>query len=500
MRKAYQINREWEVWCLKFTLKCCGKINPIGIDKEHIRISYETDDNIEILTYSVQIASSHTKLTEGRYDVGVFERKDDSSREMWLDGAYFKERTKYFWKITAQIHEGCLESEIACFETGISSWSAEWICAQNSGQNVYNFKKIFQTSGKVKEARLYICGLGYFTASINGQSVDDTYYKPLVTDYATRNHPESCYLHDSSSHRVTYYTYDVTEQLQEGDNHLSVDVANGYYCNTDRFPCEWNYSFGNAKLIFELHIMDASGKHVIKSGVDTMVREQNYSSTLYRGDFVDFTKPLGNYQPSVLAEAPDGKPVSPQCSDDRICEILNPIEQRDIPEGTLYDFGINHTGGVKLLVEAQEGDELIIRYAEVLGQDGMPNYETSAWHDTNPHTGQNMDIYQENRYILKQGMNEISPLFSWYCYRYAVVMKPNTTNIRQIQSLFICTDIETNGHFASSEEVLNQTNEMFLQTLRCNMHSGLITDCPHREKRPYTGDGQLVMKAFVYLQ
>lgn len=152
---------------MKFTLKCCGKINPIGIDKEHIRISYETDGNTEILAYSVQIASSHAKLTEGRYDVGVFESKDDSSREMWLDQAYFKERTKYYWKVTALTQSGYLESEDAYFETGISNWSADWICAEKSGQNVYHFKKDFCASDKVKEARLYICGLGYFTASIN---------------------------------------------------------------------------------------------------------------------------------------------------------------------------------------------------------------------------------------------------------------------------------------------------------------------------------------------
>ena len=73
-------------------------------------------------------------------------------------------------------------------------------------------------------------------------------------------------LNDSTSHRVTYYTYDVTEYLKTGNNELSVDVANGYYCNTDRLPFEPNYTFGKAKLIFELHITETNGKQVIKSG------------------------------------------------------------------------------------------------------------------------------------------------------------------------------------------------------------------------------------------
>ena len=484
--------------CLKFRLKCCGKTNPIGIDKEHLRLSFEIDGNTEINSYEVRISSSKKKLEDGQCDVKVFQNKDVSGHEIWLEQAYFKERTKYYWQVVTQTRDGECNSNIAFFETGIANWSADWICAHNSNQNVQNFKKVFSVSGEVENARLYICGLGYFNACLNGNPVDDTYYKPLVTDYATRNHPDNCYLHESSSHRVTYYTYDVTGFLKDGDNELSVDVANGYYSNTDRLPFELNYSFDRAKLIFELHITEEGRKRVIKSGTDTSVKEQNYASTLYMGDFIDFTKMDGDYSPAILAEAPDGKPVAPQCEDDRVREILSPISENKISEGVMYDFGINHTGGLQLCVEAEEGDELIVRYAEVLGEDGLPNYETSAWHDKNPHTGQTIDIYQENRYILKKGINEITPLFNWYCYRYAVLVKPDTTKIHDIKSLFICTDVEQNGHFECSEKILNKTNEMFLQTLLCNMHSGLVTDCPHREKRPYTGDAQITMKASWY--
>lgn len=482
---------------LMFKLKCCGKTDPIGIDKEHLRLSFQIEGNIEIHSYEIRIASSRKKLEEGKYDV-VFNNENVTGYEIWLEQAYFKERTKYFWQVVAHTSQGEMISEVAFFETGIGSWSADWICASATSQHVKNFKKSFTVSGEVKEARLYICGLGYFNASINGFSVDDTYYKPLVTDYGTRTHPDNCYLHESSSHRVTYYTYDVTEILKSGNNELSVDVANGYYCNTDRLPFEANYSYGKAKLIYELHITDTKGKQVIKSGTDTLVKECNYASTLYMGDYVDFTKEDGNYRHAILAEAPDGKPVSPQCENDRVREVLKPISECCIAEGLLYDFGVNHTGGLKLLVKAEEGDEILIRYAEVLDENGLPNYETSAWHDKNPHTGQTIDIYQENRYILKKGINEIKPLFSWYCYRYAVIVVPNTVEIQEISSLFICSDVKQNGHFECSEEIFNRTNQMFLQTLLCNMHSGLVTDCPHREKRPYTGDGHLVMKASWY--
>lgn len=483
---------------MKFVLKCSGKINPIGIDKEHLRLSFDTDGNTEILSYEIRIASSKERLEKEKYDIGVFRSKEAKTYMLQPDQAFFKEKTKYYWQVAAETEEGLCISETGFFETGIGSWSAEWIGGHISNGKVLQFKKDFQVKGKVTEARLYICGLGYFQAMLNEKPLDDTYYKPLVTDYGIRQHPENAALYEATGHRVTYYTYDVTELLKTGAHVLSVDVANGYYCNTDRIMEEPNFSFGQPKMIFELHITEDGRKRVVKSGTDTMVRLGNYRSTLYEGDFVDFTEEPKAYKNSVIVPPPDGKLVSQMCEDDKIKQVIKPIAERELEKGRLYDFGINHTGGLKITVEAEAGDELFIRYAEVLDKDGNPNYETSAWHDKNIYTGQMRDAYQENRYILKKGINEITPLFSWYCYRYVVIEKPATTKIRNLESLFICTAVEQNGHFECSEESLNRLNETFLQTLLCNMHSGLVMDCPHREKRPYTGDGHLTMKAAYY--
>lgn len=375
---------------------------------------------------------------------------------------------------------------------------ARWIKAPGQSYNVKRFKKTFSIDKKVNEATLYICGLGYFKAYCNGSELDDTYYQPLVTDYNHREQPENTLLEKSTSHHYTYYTYDVTPYLQIGDNVLEADVANGYYEDTDRLTCEMDYSFGTAKLIYVLQIMTDEGVIDIVSDTDTLVREQNYRSTLYVGDRVDFTKQEGAYVNSETAPAPDGEAVIPACQPDRVIRTLAPKKMTQMPDGILYDFGENHSGGLKISLDAKEGDTLIIRYAEILDKDGSPNYETSAWHDEHPKTGETMDIYQENHYILREGKNEITPLFSWFCYRYALLEMPKSVQIEKIESLFISMDMEKDGHFTCSEDTLVRTNEMFEQTLRCNMHSGLLTDCPHREKRPYTGDGQLVMKSAYY--
>lgn len=376
---------------------------------------------------------------------------------------------------------------------------AKWIKAPKPGFCVKRFLKTFPVTGRVREAKLYICGLGFFKAYINGQQTDDSYYQPLVTDYHTRRLPDSEEFGKSTSHRYTYHTYDVAAFLHEGENALEADVANGYYEDTDRLLCEADYSFGDAMLAYELRFTDDDGEKIVASDTDTLVREQNYRSTLYAGDRVDFTKEPETYTCSVVADEPDGVAVEPACEPDRVICEYPPVKETTIKGGRMYDFGKNHTGGLKMRVRAvKAGIRLHIRYVEILNEDGTPNDETSAWHDQNPKNGATMDIYQENHYILKEGINEITPLFSWFCYRYVIVETSDDAEIMDLSSLFISMDILADGHFSCSEEILSQTNEMFMQTLRCNLHSGLLTDCPHREKRPYTGDGQLVMKSAMY--
>jgi alpha-L-rhamnosidase len=70
--------------------------------------------------------------------------------------------------------------------------------------------------------------------------------------------------------------------------------------------------------------------------------------------------------------------------------------------------------------------------------------------------------------------------------------------IVSLSSFFIHMDIRRDGIFECEDPLLSRINAVFQQTLLCNMHSGLVMDCPHREKLPYTGDGKLVMKSAYY--
>ena len=60
------------------------------------------------------------------------------------------------------------------------------------------------------------------------------------------------------------------------------------------------------------------------------------------------------------------------------------------------------------------------------------------------------------------------------------------------------TDVNSAGTFESSNKLFNRILRDFKKTQLDNMHGGVPSDCPHRERRGYTGDGQIAAQAAIY--
>ena len=85
------------------------------------------------------------------------------------------------------------------------------------------------------------------------------------------------------------------------------------------------------------------------------------------------------------------------------------------PDGQIiYDFGQNLVGRVRLTVQGEAGDEIVLHHAEVLDQQGelyLDNLRTAR---------------QEVRYILKggneeTGVEQYEPCFTFQGFRYVAV-------------------------------------------------------------------------------
>ena len=385
-------------------------------------------------------------------------------------------------------------------KTDIILDGAKWISYQDKTDKVIEFKKTFKLIGEISAAKLYICGLGFFDAEINEKKISADYFKPLVTDYSIRDLKAERQIVNGVKKRINLCRYDVTKFLMRGENTLKATVANGYYQNDDRPEEPFIAIYGEKKLIFDLRVDFADGsKEKILSNCETLVRQTNSSCGLYIGQRIDFSAANGEWIPSSLTAVPDGEFFLSDCPCDRIEHVLKPVEKTTKGEKLVLDFGENHSGGLAFKIKGVAGQKITVGHAETLYENGELNYETSRYEEFDSKSGKLLRrIDQISEYVLSGNVDKIEPTFNWFCYRYVEIIGLKKAEISDIGSYYIHADVKRN-EFNCSEKIFEEIVEKTCRTIYNNMHSGLITDCPHREKRPYTGDGGIIAESFMYL-
>jgi len=128
------------------------------------------------------------------------------------------------------------------------------------------YRKEFHVKKVVKKARLYISGLGYYEAYINGVRVGDNVLDPGWTDYKKK---------------VLYSVYDITDLLKSGENAVGVMLGNGRYIE--------EYGYGPKKLIAEIRIWYSSGDVEVITTDETWKTSEGpiVSDSIYNGEVYD---------------------------------------------------------------------------------------------------------------------------------------------------------------------------------------------------------------------
>ena len=108
---------------------------------------------------------------------------------------------------------------ISSFETGmmgVENWKGSWI-SDDEGINTKPapyFRKEFNIQRKIKSARAYIAVAGLYELYLNGEKVGNHRLDPMYTRF---------------DRRTLYVTYDVTRQVNNGENAIGVLLGNGWY-------------------------------------------------------------------------------------------------------------------------------------------------------------------------------------------------------------------------------------------------------------------------------
>ncbi|MCK5759492.1 MAG: family 78 glycoside hydrolase catalytic domain [Clostridiales bacterium] len=424
----------------------------------------------------------------------IIESASSESLHISFKDGTLKRRTKYIWNVEITDNMGGHAiSEPAFFETGKldEGWRANWITADfirkpDLAMEAPYFRKAFYLDEKPTDAKLYICGLGYCRAFINGEKCGDDELSTAFTRY------------DSTA---LYMTYDVTDSISSGDNVLATVLGNGWYNCFAEDP--WNTRQAtwrsSPKLIAELHVKFKDGsKKVISS--DSSWKSSKGPITyngIRNGEFYDARLEIQGWNNTRydvakwggvrIVRPPGGELKSFEMQPIRRVMEFKPVKKWQTPDGSwVFDTGQNASGVARIKVEGKAGTEVTIRYSDILEEDGVSvNVKAIGGFIK---TGE----FQTDKYIKKSNKTEEwSPVFVYHGFQYVELKGLDyEPGFDAVTAVIMNTDFKKRGEFECSDELLNQVQRLCWWSTISNYHS-IPTDCPHREKNGWTGDASL---------
>ena len=335
-------------------------------------------------------------------------------------------------------------------------------------------------------AMLHITGLGYFHAQINGKDVTDHRFQPVVSEYGPRDLSRFSYpLKDTFTHRIYFCSYDVSSLVKEGENELRIWLGNGWYRQTERQD-EGPMAFGDTlKTIFSLEL-DAD--RIVSDGSEVWEESQIRYDNLFIGEIHDLGFVPGPQKPVTVVQD-ETAVLSPQIGlPDKVIRTVSPRLIRRMGNKRIYDTGENISGLVRLTASGAPGEKVVIRFAEEMTPEGELDFGSTGGYCV---CASGRHQIQEDLCICGPSPTLFEPQFCWHAFRYFEVEGPG----EDPQVLVIHSDAPVTGWFKSDHEGLNFLYETFLRTQLNNMHGSVPSDCPHRERLGYTGDGQVAAMA-----
>lgn len=448
---------------------------PLGFSLDQLYFSYKVIDTKDKYQIAAQIeVSRDEKFNDLLMDTG---KSKDIKTNSYSCKLKLEPRTRYFWRVTVWSDKEVSTSKVSWFETGKEdeSWNAEWITSCFN-QNIHPvIAKNLNLEKEVKEARLYICGLGLYETYINEKKVGNEYLTPGNTNY---------------NNWIQYQTYDISKSFIDGNNKVEVILGDGWYKGNFGFNGGMDNIYGsNYALIAEIHILYSDNTKEVIGTDETWISYESKikSSSIYAGEVFDASfKPKEIFGVKRLGLRKDllterlGVAVI-------VKEEVNPIKIIKTPAGeTVIDMGQNMVGWFKFKNILPYGSTVTFQHGEIL---------------------QNGNFYRENLRHAKaeftftsDGIEKwIRPHFTFFGFRYVKVTGWNKDiNINNFIGEVVYSDLDQTGMFKTSNKKVNQLFSNALWGQKGNFLD-IPTDCPQRDERMgWTGDAQVFSATSAY--
>ena len=489
--------------------------NPMGIDVTVPRLSWKLESDEEDVSqsaYRILVASSLDLLDKNEGDLWDTDKiVSDQSIQIEYKGEALSSRQRCYWKTMVWDQSGKASgwSETSWWEMALldeNDWEAKWIEApaiyswpefkaevgatDRTSPKSYSeaapyLRKDFHAEKKVKQARVYISGMGLYELSINGEKVGDHVLDPAFTNF---------------DERVHYISYDVTSHLQAGENTLGVLLGNGWYNMDSR--AVWGFNKAPWKdrptclLQLEIEYEDGSVEKVVSDESWKAAPSPTVYNDIRQGEKYDATLEIpgwnrpsfedASWSPVRVKNGPLGQLKAQMIPANKVMREITPVSVKSPAPGVyLVDMGQNMAGWIELKVEGESGEVIKMKFGEALKADGTLDQYNIARH----HRETELQVAE---YTLKGSGTELwEPKFTYYGFQYVQIEGyPGKLSTADITGKVVHTSFEQSGSFSCSNDIINKINHASEWSYISNF-LGYPTDCPQREKNGWTGDAHL---------
>jgi alpha-L-rhamnosidase len=393
-------------------LRCEFMKMPLGIDVAQPALSWTIQDarrGVVQTDYRVLVASSEELLSKEQADLwDSGEVKSEQSHLIRYAGKPLVSRQRCFWKVQVKTvaDDGKPTPRVwsapSWWEMGLlkpSDWQGSWIqsaacqpmsddsarlwtrmclvppelndlknkpdaaeeikaAAQKKLDAVLPapvFRTTFDVPGTVKRARIYLSGLGFHEAMLNGQPVSDHIHDPSITQYKVRG---------------GYVTHDISALVRAGQNEISILVGSGQFNE----PVVWGHPGqvdGLPSLRAQIEVELTDGRRIVVASDKSWQTAVGpiLKSHYWAGEVFDARRVTGNgdvdWIPATEVASPVPALVAQRCEPERIIRRVKPVAVTQPQPGVwVFDLGEIIVGTLQLKLKAPAGTAVVVRTAE----------------------------------------------------------------------------------------------------------------------------------------
>lgn len=361
--------------------------------------------------------------------------------------------------------------------------AATWITPA-SGANLLRAEFSLPLDAWPQRGRLYISGLGFYHAWINGVPTDDHQVGQFLT----------------FEKRVAYDVVDVTALLRPGCNAMGVSLGTGWYNQSSILS-------GPKSLWLSLRVdgteyvssLTQGGHNLVFTStagpvtMDEIYLGENYDARLEQPGWTscNFVPPPGAKKWLPCGPARNATATALFVSQkflvrpDRTYSVINITQPVD--GQWVFDFGQNIAGITTFRVTCPSGPQTIyMSYGESLQIDGTVLNQYGF-------------IMMSQYTCAGTGEEEVyTTQHTQYAFRFVQISNfPSIPTDRTFTAYFIHADIPQASIFNTDNMALNQIQSMTRFAAMSNQMD-IPTDCPQRERRGWLGDAQLSCETNIY--